>query len=302
MAVADSLEPDWRLLVEARKITDLRTNELRSTAEILAQPKRCTAHFSADRWQSFVRDVSWFRGRQAPPRWAELSADHGYNATPVWTLLGHRLTHTGPASQRQILLLTLLDPLYFLALVAVALWAFDWRATAVALTNHLGLRMVLTYHPDEVGRKLVLKAPAEPWRLWKEARSRAWRVVWPVAVVVALGFGALLTRTLRHPHEPWVALALGSLVIPFVVDLTGYYYVFLLVPAFLWTLHRRVASLLLGLSAFTTFLSLAPLSFMSTWHDEQYTLISLATLLIFVACLLTCGRPADSTSKPAPAG
>lgn len=425
VAVADSLEPGLKSRVEARKITNLVTNELESTAAILRRPERCTAHFSATRWQAFRHDVAWFRGREAPSRWADFSADHGYNATPVWALVGHRLANSGPASDRQILLLTVIDPLYFIALLGVAVWAFGWRGTAVALlvfatffpcrffwtggsllrwdwlfytvaaaacarknrpllaglalgyaatlrlfpavlavgpllvllaaagpalsqarrqgwkvamrrllvaeptrgalrllagaalavallvgasltlgggpgayraffansgkhaatplSNNMGLRMLLTYRPSEVGRRLVLLAPDEPWRLWKEVRSRAWKTVRPLAGLLALGFGVLLARALRRHPEPWVALALGSLAIPFAADLTSYYYAFILVPALLWTLRPAVGVWLLGLGAFTTFLSLAPLSFISTWRDEQYTLISLATVLTFVA-------------------
>ncbi len=434
VAVADAEEAALRPRVEARKITNLRTNELEPTRDILAHPRRCTSHFSAARWRDFRHDVAWFRDRETPQRWDDLAADHGYNATPVWTLAGSLLAGTGPASDRQILLLTLLDPLYFLALVMVAGWAFGWRGLAVALlvfatffpcrffwtggaflrwdwlfytvaavaclrrerpllgglalgyaallrifpgflaigplaailahagprmwralasaraagrppalgatlrealalepprshlrflagaalagvllvpaslavagpgayrgfidnslkhagtplTNNMGLRTVLTFRADEVGRKLVDDGAAEPWRAWKEARLRAWRKVSPLAAALALAFVAALVRATRRHPEPWIAAALGTLFIAFAAELTSYYYAFIFVPALLWTHRRGVGPLLLALCAFSTFVSLAPLPGMPTWRDEQYTLISLATLLAFGAVL-----------------
>ncbi len=448
VAVADAEEAVLRPRVEARKITNLRTNELEPARDILAHPRRCTSHFSAARWQDFRHDVAWFRDRETPERWGALSTDHGYNATPVWTLTGSLLAGSGPANDRQILLLTLLDPLYFLVLMAVAGWVFGWRGLAVALlvfatffpcrffwtggaflrwdwlfytvaavaclrrerpllgglalgyaallrifpgflaigplagilahagprmwralasartagrppalratlrealaaeptrshlrflagaalavvllvpaslaiggpdayrgfidnsrkhagtplTNNMGLRTVLTFRADEVGRKLFDEGAADPWKAWKEARLRAWRNVSALAAALALAFVAVLVRVTRRHPEPWIAAALGTLFIAFVADLTSYYYAFIFVPALLWTYRRRVGILLLALCAFSTFVSLAPLAGMPTWRDEQYTLISLATLLVFGAILadFAVGPPAAETAS-----
>ena len=133
MAVADAEEPGWRGGWRRRKITNLRTNVLEPAAEILAHPERCTAHFSPQRWRQFTADVAYFRDREAPQRWEDISTDHGFNGTPVWLLAGSPLANLAPASDRQILGLTLLDPLYFLALAAVIGWAFGVRPLAVAL-------------------------------------------------------------------------------------------------------------------------------------------------------------------------
>ncbi len=167
------------------------------------------------------------------------------------------------------------------------------------LTNNMGLRMVLTYRADEVGRKLADDRAAEPWRAWKEARLGAWKDTRGLAAILSLAFIALLARALwRHP-EPWIAAALGTLFIAFAADLTSYYYAFLFVPALLWTRRRMVGPLLLALCAFSTFVSLAPLPGMPTWRDEQYTLISLATLLAFVIILLAFARRPPAADLPA---
>src|SRR6185295_14559308 len=68
MAFAD-VEEWLRHLVETRKLTNLRTNALETTADILAHPARCKSHFTDQRWQAFKHDVKFFRNRQSPRRW-----------------------------------------------------------------------------------------------------------------------------------------------------------------------------------------------------------------------------------------
>jgi hypothetical protein len=426
IAVADAAEPRLARRVERREITNLRTNVLESTAEILAHPERCTDHFSVDRWRRFRADVAWFRGRETPRRWEEISTDHGFNGTPVWLIAGALLANLAPAGDGQIYALTALDPLYFLALVAVIGWAFGLRPLAVALlvlatffpcrffwtggaflrwdwlfymaaavaclkkgrpwlgglalgyaamlrifpgllaagpvvavialvtqnglkglraglrrpevqahlrflagaalavavlvpvslavtggpgayraflantrkhqatplTNHLGLRTVVDWRPGETGRHLVDETAADPWLRWKEARLAAWGQSWPLAALLAAAALAVLGRAARRRPEPWIAAALATLWIAFAVELTSYYYAFVLVPALLWVEKRSVGIALLALAAFSQWVSLGSnlrILGMPAWRDEQYTLISLATVLVFGGILVACG-------------
>ena len=417
LAVADSAEPRLARRVQLRKITNLRTNVLEPAADILAHPERCTDHFSPDRWRQFSADVAWFRSHETAQRWEEISTDHGFNGTPGWLIAGALLANLAPASDRQILALTLLDPVYFLALVAVIGWAFGLRPLAVALlvlatffpcrffwtggaflrwdwlfytgaavaclrkgrpwlgglalgyaavlrafpgllaagpavasialvakdglraglrrpdvqanlrflagaalavallvpaslavtggpdayraflantrkhqatplTNHMGLRTVVAWRPAEVGRRLVDETAADPWLRWKEARLAAWRQVWPLSALLACTALVLLGRAARRRPEPWIAAALAALWIAFAVELTSYYYAFVLVPALLWMEKRSAGIALLALAAFSQLVSLGPFLGMPTWRDGQYTLISLATVLVFAGVLV----------------
>jgi hypothetical protein len=139
IAVAD-LEAGLGARVAQRSITDLDSYLPRDTAEIRADPGRCKRHFSAERWAGFRSDVGWFRARIPPERWEASQLDHGYNATPVWTLIGGRLASLGVASTEQVLALALLDPLLVLVAWGAVAWSFGWRPTSVALvywgTNH----------------------------------------------------------------------------------------------------------------------------------------------------------------------
>ncbi len=404
VAVADAQEPELRARVAARKLTNLKTNELETSAEILARPELCTKHFTAKRWQQFRHDVAYFRAREGAQRWEDLQTDHGYNATPVWNIAGTLLANLAPASPAQIVLLTSLDPLYLALACAMVWWAFGWRVLALALavlatnfparfywtggsflrwdwlfwtvaavclvkkqrpmlggaalgyaallrifpgfmfvgaiaaagwillrerrieptfkrffvgaalavvtllplsqlaagsleayprfventlkhketplTNYMGLRTVVAYRPSEAGRHYRDAGLLDPWSRWKEARLAAYHEASWVYYLLVAAFLGLLVFAARG-REPWVAMTLGALFIPFGVELTCYYYAFLLAVALLHADRPWVGVVLLACTVVTQFIAWAPLPFMSSWFDEQYTFMSAATLAAF---------------------
>jgi len=141
VAVADA-EQGEETGVRERDLRDLATNRIVSAAAALGDPAACKSHFSGSRWEAFRDDVSWFRARVSRSRWHAMQRDHGYNATPVWTLLGGWLANRAPASEAQILALVALDPMLLVAMWAVVGWAFGGEVLAVALifwgTNPFG--------------------------------------------------------------------------------------------------------------------------------------------------------------------
>ncbi len=411
IAIADT-EDGLKRRVEKRKITNLRTNALEDTADVLAHPERCKSHFSAGRWDGFKRDVRFFRDRQSARRWDDLQTDHGYNGTPVWNIAGTLLSNLGPANKGQLYALAILDPLYLLAAAGVLWWAFGWRATSVALlvlatnfpsrfywtggsflrwdwlfytvaavcclkkdkplvaglalgyatllrvfpgfvgvgpvlaagyglargrgldrrllqffagtalsaailvpvsletgggvaayrqfvhntvkhketplTNYMGLRTVVAYRPDEAGRSLRSDKYTDPWGPWKQARLRAFREARPLYVALVAAFLVLLGFAVRD-KPPWMQAALGATFIAVGVELTCYYYAFLLAVAVLYAEDEYVGRLLLLLTAFTQFVDARPLPGMPGWLDEQYTLMSVGTLVAFVIVLWRFG-------------
>jgi hypothetical protein len=413
IATADA-EAGLRKRVEQRKLTNLRTNLLESTADVLAHPERCKSNFSDARWAAFKKDVAFFRGRQSAKRWDDLQTDHGYNGTPVWNIAGTLLANLGPANTTQLWALAMLDPLYLLATYAVIWWAFGWRALAVALiafatnfpsrfywtggsflrwdwlfymvagiaclkknrpilggaalayathlrifpgfifigpllglgyhvykhrrlepryarffagaalatallvpmslvfsggvhgyerfiqntvkhketplTNYMGLRTVVAYRPNEVGRMLKDDSLVDPWQRWKEARIAGWKNARPVYVLIVIGFLAILGLAARHV-EPWVAAALGVTLIPVGVELTCYYYAFIIGVGVLWKEREEVGRWLLFLTGYTQFAAWAPLRGMPNWLDEQYTYMSLATVAVFAAIVWSFRMP-----------
>jgi hypothetical protein len=105
--------------------------------------------------------------------------------------------------------------------------------------------------------------------------------------------------------DPWIATALSATLIAFGVELTCYYYAFVIVVGLLYLKYHSAGTWLLGVTAFTQFIGWAPIQGMPDWLgkilpsawrnspafknfgmptglDEQYTWMALATLFGFV--------------------
>lgn len=121
--------------VRARKMRDLReTNLIGPTDDILANPQRCKDHFTPERWEQFKQDIRFFVNRLGN-RWPNSQKDHGYNGTPWWNISGQLLANAvGPASERTMFLLALLDPFLICLAFAFIWWAFGLEIFAVAAT------------------------------------------------------------------------------------------------------------------------------------------------------------------------
>ena len=131
---AAEIEQGRRAEVTPRWIRNLTTNELRRGSQALRDASLCRDRFATpERWNEFKHDVAFFREQLGPRKWLEVQMDHGYNASPVWTVVGRTLANTGPASTRQIDRLWWLDPLLILAMWATVWWAFGWRVVSVAV-------------------------------------------------------------------------------------------------------------------------------------------------------------------------
>jgi hypothetical protein len=156
------------------------------------------------------------------------------------------------------------------------------------LTNYMGARTVLAYRPNEVGHMLKDDHLTDPWKRWKEARTQGWKNAKIPYILLVAGFILLIGMAARHV-EPWVATALGITFIPIGVELTCYYYAFIIGLGVLWVEREEVGRWLLFLTAFTQFAAWAPLRNMPTWLDEQYTYMSLATVVVFGA-IVWCFR------------
>jgi hypothetical protein len=73
------------------EIRDLRTYEMIETKEFL-EKANCKDLLPVDRWESFRADIAAFQ-RLRSHNWSNYLGDKGYNATPVWNMLGHTVAN-----------------------------------------------------------------------------------------------------------------------------------------------------------------------------------------------------------------
>lgn len=80
---------------EKRQIRDLRNNALGDALPHLDRDAECRAAFSPERWAAFRQDLRLFRSFMGDDWWAKMFKDHGFNASPVWIMVGRPLTNIG---------------------------------------------------------------------------------------------------------------------------------------------------------------------------------------------------------------
>ena len=87
--------------LKGRELRNLTTNKLEKKKSLVIKDKdhqstrECRAHFSPERWRAFKQDIRLFRSYMGEAWWKRMFKDHGYNPTPVWTMIGTRLTQYG---------------------------------------------------------------------------------------------------------------------------------------------------------------------------------------------------------------
>jgi hypothetical protein len=179
------------------------------------------------------------------------------------------------------------------------------------LTNYMGLRTVVAYSPSEAGRVMKDDRQEDPWGPWKKQKLITFHNRFPFYLLLAAGFVGLLYTALRDA-EPWVACAMGTMMIAVGVELTCYYYSFLFATAFLYEKRKDAGAIMLGITAATGFFDWAPTRYlpdtkpwanlkMPQWLDEQYMWMSVATLLGFVWILYRFAYPPEDAVEVATA-
>jgi hypothetical protein len=113
------------------RVTDLRDNDTRMFWAIAPTSPRCDGAFSPPRWEAFKIDIARFR-EILGPEWRRVLLDHGFNPTPIWTLIARPLTAAFPVETTSLWILARLDLALVLVLLAGIGWAFGFEAACLA--------------------------------------------------------------------------------------------------------------------------------------------------------------------------
>jgi hypothetical protein len=111
---------------------DLSTNDLVRTPQVLDEGEQCRERFSSGRWEEFKRDHAWFRSKLPPAIWLHAAEDHGYNASPVFAVLGGMLANLAPMSDLAFVLWISIDTLLLVGMGWLVWSTFGWRASCAA--------------------------------------------------------------------------------------------------------------------------------------------------------------------------
>lgn len=141
--VADA-ETNPRRIVQT--VRDLDSERIVSVDNVLRARAKYKALFSESRWKEFTQDIKFFHDRASNSQWQQQLRDKGYNATPLWTVLGGSLSNAvSTASQRGMQALVLIDVALLLIACLCVLWAFGHRA-ALLLLIFMGTHYLMSHN------------------------------------------------------------------------------------------------------------------------------------------------------------
>ncbi|RYE79268.1 MAG: hypothetical protein EOO74_03980 [Myxococcales bacterium] len=126
--------------IKTRKLRDLRVNLIVDSAEWVEHPEKCKVGFNksdgtldTEKWESFKKDVAFFRRVMWGNYWRDSQKDHGYNPPPVWGITGSLFANLHPASEVYCKLLSAIDVCLFAGMFGCIAWAFGWRVLCLAI-------------------------------------------------------------------------------------------------------------------------------------------------------------------------
>ncbi|MDX2020641.1 MAG: discoidin domain-containing protein [Deltaproteobacteria bacterium] len=112
---------------------DLRESKVRRAMEMRDHIEEVRGRFDNVRWSTFKDDIRLFIDIMGDGAFLENMNDHGGNATPVWLLGAGAILHSMPATEMNLILVGLLDPLALAFMFFCVGRAFGWRTLGYVL-------------------------------------------------------------------------------------------------------------------------------------------------------------------------
>jgi len=203
-----------------RYVTNLENNLMTTGSALLDGEPACRKNFSAERWEAFREDVRYFRNNLYPGSWQRVFRDHGYNPSPVWTVLGKATGSIGSSASTALPRVVWIDVLLWLGIGALILWAFGQEALALtALTLGGGLPWFYDFTGGSFARFAWLACLVAGICLLKKERPFAGGFalavaaalrVFPAVFLGVLGMAALVALYRRKPVSSHLRVFYGA--------------------------------------------------------------------------------------------
>jgi len=221
----------------------------------------------------------------------------------VWVLVRER--RIDPAAARIVAGAALATAILIPASSVVAGSASAWpefvkntkKHAASPLTNYMGLRTIVGFRWETRQRYTFNPNAADPFHDFREARKRAFAGLFgqPLFVVLVVAYLGLLSWGLRREMEWWVLAAFGFGVVSIGMELTCYYFSFLMAAAFLLEKRPEIPIGLLVLTAFGHVITVG-----TYYYDMRYYCQSIPVIAFVVWAAWIYGiRPSTADAAPA---
>jgi len=109
------------------RVRDLRDNQMRLGSELADEMLKVRERFSPERWQEFKRDMKYFSDTMGEADFLASLQDHGSDATLAWLVPAHLLLGHLNASEANLTVTAIIDPLLILLLFFVIARTFGLR-------------------------------------------------------------------------------------------------------------------------------------------------------------------------------
>jgi len=119
--------------LDANEIRDLNTHYMVRVADVHDKVNAIRHRFTPERWNSFVKDMRYFRQTMGPGDYMASMHDHGGNATPFWFLIARILFYFTHAGNAVLIAGALLDPLLLGLMFYAVKRTFGWRTMLVGI-------------------------------------------------------------------------------------------------------------------------------------------------------------------------
>ena len=233
------IENDPSIEKEIELVKNLRSYELESEQASQQRGDSVPATFDEARWKDFRDDVGFFGTFMHSSEWQPLLVDHGYNATPFWTLVGGGIASAVDLGEEAVLLFLSFDVLLLMAMVALVAWAFGpTSALLFALLTFANPYSTAQFTAGAYLRQLWMAGVVAWLCLWRRGHPVAGGLCLAVAALdrifpllfllapLASGLGALLQhrspgRLLASPESRMVAAFGGAVAVGMVASATA---------------------------------------------------------------------------------
>ncbi len=216
-------------------VRDQHSLEILSREATLAAAGRCRARMGDSRWVAFVHDVGWFHTRFGTRMWPLILRDHGYNPTPVWTMVGGLVSSHVDVDSRAFGWMTRADRGLVLAAMLAIAWAFGFEAAALALVVWgTGQLWSYSWVGDSFLRQLWFSTLVIGLCLLKKARPtaaggllafttllRVFPGAFPLGYIASVALSAIRRRRLDPGSLRFVASAAAAVTTLLLISLLG---------------------------------------------------------------------------------
>jgi hypothetical protein len=92
------------------EIRNMKTHDSQRVADVKEDIRKISKRFTPERWESFKEDMTYFRKTMGEKQYLATHADHGANATPVWTAMARPFFAFSEANELSLVIGGLADP------------------------------------------------------------------------------------------------------------------------------------------------------------------------------------------------